>query len=252
MAYAMMRTTMRGRPRNSVPVPGIGNVSTGRMRLGKSNPKPRPPRTSPVGNIARSAGSVNKNVSGAVSRRLGNGGGTGGKTPPRTSGGGGGSNAKTVTKTTPRPAAPTAPGPVAPIVPSIEDYLAGDVDFQNQLRQFAKTLGDFNTNLDSRRTRLTADFGEGKRNMEKQKVDDLLAIKDDFASRGILGSGLYTNEVGDYNTNYAEALANFERQYNQSVGDLANESTQFNREQELQKEAARLDAVRRRAQKYGV
>lgn len=173
--------------------------------------------------------------------------GTGGKTPPRvTSGGSGGKVSAT------KPVAPAIPGPVKPIVPDINAYLAGDVDYQGQLRQFDKTLGDFNANLGNRRTRLTADYGQGKRDMEKQKIEDLLAIKDDFASRGILGSGLYTGRIGEYETSFADQLANFERTYNDSLGDLTTESTQFLREQELQKEASRQDAIRRRAQQYGL
>lgn len=148
--------------------------------------------------------------------------------------------------------APPVPGPVKPIIPDINAYLAGDVDYQNQLRQFDKTLADYTADSSLRKTRTEADYGEGKRNMEKQRIEDLAAIKDDFASRGILGSGLYTGRVGEYETGYGTQLADLERQFNQSIQDLSNQNLQFNREQELAKEAARQDAIRRRAQQYGL
>lgn len=159
---------------------------------------------------------------------------------------------KTPTKTATAKAPTLAPGPVKPIVPTLDQYLGGDTTYQDQLRQFDRTLGDFIANLGVRKDRLTADYGENKRDMEQQRIKDLEAIKNDFASRGLLSSGLLVDESGKYEKDYAQQLADFERQYTQSQSDLTLEDTQFRREQELAKEAARQDAARRRAEKYGL
>lgn len=159
---------------------------------------------------------------------------------------------KTPTKTATAKAPTVQPGPVKPIVPTLDQYLGGDTTYLDQLRQFDRTLGDFIANLGVRKTRLTADYGENKRDMEQQRIKDLEAIKNDFASRGLLSSGLLVDESGKYEKDYANQLADFERQFTQSQSDLTLEDTQFRREQELAKEAARQDAARRRAEKYGL
>lgn len=159
---------------------------------------------------------------------------------------------KTPSRTAVSKPAPKVAGPVKPIVPTLDQFLGGDTTYLDQLRQFDRTLGDFIANLGVRKTRLTADYGENKRDMEQQRIEDLEAIKNDFASRGILGSGLFVDENAQYEKTYAQQLADFERQYQQSQSDLTLEDTQFRREQDLAKEAARADAARRRAEKYGL
>jgi len=76
---------------------------------------------------------------------------------------------------------------------------------------------------------------------------DLTSIADDYAARGMIHSGLYAQKRGDYETEYGKQLAETNRQKTKQYGDLAAEKTQFTREQELQREQARLEAVRRRA-----
>lgn len=159
---------------------------------------------------------------------------------------------KTPTVTATRQAPQVAPGPVAPIVPSLDQYLGGDTTYLDQIRQFDRTLGDFIANLGTRKTRLTADYGENKRNMGQTHDKDIEQIKNDFASRGLIDSGLFVDENAKYEKDYAQQLADFERQYGQSQQDLTTEDTQFRREQDLSKEAARADAARRRAEKYGL
>lgn len=159
---------------------------------------------------------------------------------------------KTPTVTAVKPPASIAPGPVKPIIPSLDEFLGGDTTYQDQLRQFDRTLGDFVANLSTRKDRLTADYGENKRNMDQQRTKDLESILNDYASRGLMGSGLFVDENAQYEKTFAQQLADFERQFGQSQTDLTLEDTQFRREQELAKEAARQDAARRRAEKFGI
>ncbi len=172
---------------------------------------------------------------------------------PKTSPGGSkGPSAKNPSSTAVKGAPVSTAGPVAPITPTLENYLGSDVTYQDQLRNFDRTLADFLANMGTRNTRTTADFGEGKRNMEQQRVTDLDAIKNDFASRGLLNSGLFVDKNAQYEKDYAQQLADAERLYNQAISDLSTEETNFRREQDLQKESAKQDAARRRAEKYGV
>lgn len=76
---------------------------------------------------------------------------------------------------------------------------------------------------------------------------DLTSIADDYAARGMIHSGLYAQKRGDYETEYGKQLAETNRQKTKQYGDISAEKTQFTREQELQREQAKLEAIRRRA-----
>jgi len=90
-----------------------------------------------------------------------------------------------------------------------------------------------------------------QRELREQRLKDLQDILDDYASRGILRSGLYAQKRGDYETEFGKQLSETNRQRLKQYGDLAAEARQFAREQELQREQARLDAIRRRAAETG-
>lgn len=233
MAMGMSRSRFGGSASSVTPfIPGVGN-GTGKG-IGKSPPKPRPRQ--PTATITR------RQVPRTSTSRV---------TPTKISNSGSSSSSRPSSAPVSNvPAA--APGPIAPIVPDIGAYLAGDVDYQNQIRQFDKTLADFTADSSTRKVRTEADYGEGKRNMETQRGTDLQSLKDDFASRGLLSSGLYTGRIGEYETDYRTQIADLERQFNQAVQDISNQGTQFTREQDLSKESARQDAIRRRAQQYGL
>lgn len=90
-----------------------------------------------------------------------------------------------------------------------------------------------------------------QKELKDQRSKDTVDIADDYAARGIIHSGLYAQKRGDYEKEYGKQLGEVNRQRSKQYGDIASERRQFNREQELQKENARLDAIRRRAAKTG-
>jgi len=88
--------------------------------------------------------------------------------------------------------------------------------------------------------------------MGEQRVKDLQDIMNDFAARGLLKSGLYGQRQSDYEKQYQTNLGNLTRNETSQLQDLSTEQTQFQRQQELQKETARKEAAARRASKYGL
>lgn len=90
-----------------------------------------------------------------------------------------------------------------------------------------------------------------QKELASARKQDKIDITDDYAGRGTLHSGLYAQKQGDYETEYGKQVAETNRQKAKKYGDLASEKTDFLRQQELEKEQARLEAIRRRAAKTG-
>lgn len=90
-----------------------------------------------------------------------------------------------------------------------------------------------------------------QKELAAQRVKDLSDISSDYGARGIIHSGLFAQKRGDYESEYGKQLAEINRQRSKQYADLSAEKLAFQREQELQKENARLDAIRRRAAQTG-
>lgn len=82
---------------------------------------------------------------------------------------------------------------------------------------------------------------------DKDKVD----IADDYAARGMIRSGLYAQKQGDYEKEYGKQVAETNRQKARKYAEIDEEERDFIGQQELEKEQARLEAVRRRAARTG-
>jgi hypothetical protein len=200
----------------------------------KYNPAKRKYR----GPTTRSARSANSYGPRYYKQRLSGGGsgGYGGGSGFGSGGGGGGSF---------RVSKPKPP-------PSLSSWLRRDVDYQDQLRAFGRSLSDFGADIKRRTGKVEADFTSGSKSMGEQRVRDLQDIMNDFAARGLLKSGLYGQRQADYEKQYQTNLSELGRNRTSLLGDISQEQKQFSREQSLQKESARKEAARRRAEKYGL
>lgn len=93
--------------------------------------------------------------------------------------------------------------------------------------------------------------GVYQKELRDQRSKDTVDIADDYAARGMIHSGLYAQKRGDYEKEFGKQMAEQNRQKSKQYGDLASSRTSFNRQQELEREQAKQDAIRRRAQKAG-
>lgn len=90
-----------------------------------------------------------------------------------------------------------------------------------------------------------------QKELAEARVKDKADITDDYASRGVLHSGLYAQKQGDYEEEYGKQVAETNRQKASKYADLAQQKRDFLRDQQLQSEQAREDAVRRKAAAIG-
>lgn len=158
---------------------------------------------------------------------------------------------KPVTKKPPakKPPAKKPPAKKKPL--TLEQYLRGDVDYQQQLRHMNMAAQQFLSEITRQKGKVESEFGEGKKQLATQRGRDLTSIKDDFSGRGMLFSGLYGNKLGEYEQDYQTALGDLTRQRSNLLGDIAAEQNRYNTEKKITEEQARREAIRRRAAKAG-
>ncbi len=131
-------------------------------------------------------------------------------------------------------------------------WLAGDTTYQQQLANFNKSLSDYLAQY-NRQTGITRrDYGDMQRQLNQQGTQDRLDQQNDFAGRGILRSGVFAQALGNYNTQFNSKMKNLQTGESDKLGDLSMEKTNFQRQLKLQQDAARQDALRRRASQLGV
>lgn len=143
-------------------------------------------------------------------------------------------------------------GPIQPVVPDLNTFLNQDSGYQQQLRDFTNALAQFNADITRRKGILDSDYSTSKKAMEDQKVKDLLSLQDDYSARGLIHSGLYGKSVGDYNTEYGNRMTDLTNKQTQASDQLNQETNRFQSQNNLQQQAAREEAIRRRAAQYGV
>lgn len=131
-------------------------------------------------------------------------------------------------------------------------WLAGDTTYQQQLANYNKSKGDYQSQYKRQLGITNRDYAETTRAMNRQGVTDRSDQQNDFAGRGILKSGVFAKALGDYNTDFNAKMKNMATGQSDKVGDLSMQRTNFLRQLKLESDAARQDALRRRAAKLGI
>lgn len=145
-----------------------------------------------------------------------------------------------------------APAQAAPAAPDLNTFLNQDADYQNQLAQFANNLAQFMADATRRQGIIESDYGTSKKAMDDQKVIDLNNLEADYGARGVLRSGLYGKAVGDYNTEFGNRATDLLNKEKQGLGALDQERSRYQTQNTLQSQQAKEQAIRRRAEQYGV
>jgi hypothetical protein len=143
-----------------------------------------------------------------------------------------------------------APGPAGP--PGIEQFLAGDTTYNDQYSQLQKQLEQFRTSNASQQGMVNQDFQTALDKMTRQKGIDTSNMTSDYGARGLLNSGLFTKSLGDYDTNYQQQFNDLNTSKGRSLQQLLEDLSNYQTENQSSLLSAKQDAIRRRAQKYGI
>lgn len=168
--------------------------------------------------------------------------------------------ASTPNVSAPRPAVGnTRTGSVAPSVPapppmSIDEWLAkgNDTTYSGQRSAYEKALADYAAQYKSEQDKYSNEYNAS---LAKMQQDNTLGAKDlenDYASRGLLTSGVYANALNEYQNSYQTKLSDLSRARDAYLSDLNNDKTNFESEQALALARAKQDAANRRTAGLGL
>ena len=144
------------------------------------------------------------------------------------------------------------PPPPPPPPPSIKKYIRGDNVYQDQIDALRKELKDFRVDNRDQRGDVRQAFQTARGRLRDERSQSLEDIEADFASRGLLNSGLYADAVGDYNTEFQNRMGDLVTDRRNTIEDLLKSMGMYTTSNQNERSSARQEAIRRRAQEYGL
>lgn len=136
--------------------------------------------------------------------------------------------------------------------PELDKYLAGDDVFQGILASLNRNRQMNESSLAYNQGNLTTDNETIKRRLAEKETQDNRLLDDDYAARGLFGSGLFAKADTDlgqsYSNQYTDLAANFQRNLQQLLSDAEGQNALD--EETLRQ--AQQDAITRRAQEFGI
>lgn len=146
----------------------------------------------------------------------------------------------------------STPAPSAPAQNPLDQWLAGDSTYQSQLANYNKSRADYDAQWWGQKNNTTRDYDISTRALNQQGEVDRDNQMNDYAGRGVLNSGVYGTALADYNQNFNTKLQNLLQGKNDSLANQENAKTNFYRQLQFEMDAAKQDAIRRRAQQLGI
>lgn len=192
--------------------------------------------------VRKSSPSVRRSSGSSSSRSSG---GSSSSRRSSSSGGGGGSVRRTPA---PRVAAPKPPAQP----PNINSYLGTDSIYQQALSGGKRSLSDYLSELGRRRGEATTQYNQTRAGMERDRTQQLADLENEFASRGLIQSGLYGEEQGRFQQQFTDQLNALGQQQTGLLADLLSQEKNYRRENDLAMQQAKQEALARRAAKYKI
>lgn len=139
-----------------------------------------------------------------------------------------------------------------PKVPSLGQYLGTDEVYQQALRGGRRSLSDFLSEIGRRKGESQVQFGQTKSQLELDRTQQLERMRDEFAARGLIHSGLFGEEQGKFQEAFQKQLQQLEQQQAALLQDFLGQERNFRRDQQMAMEVARQEALSRRAARYNI
>lgn len=228
---------------------GGGGVYTGgRDSFGRAKTKKPMVARSAMPNVG--AAPRRKDPAGFPNWRASGGGGRASRSTPRRSYGGGGGGVGTNRTGGISNFAPTPPAP-PPAPPSLEAFSAKDSTYQSQLSALKKALADYMAQQGQGKNQYLTSYAGDAKTLGENRTQGLDDLGNDFASRGLLQSGLYADSLSDLNSDFDKRQAALEQAKAAFLAQQGSDLTNFQSEQQITKQKALQEAAARRAAQYG-
>ena len=177
----------------------------------------------------------------------GNSGGSGGSSRPRSSGSGysGGSGVGSNSAGNIAPVKPPKP-------PSLAAFLGSDSTYMQQKSALEKAKADYLAQQNESKTNYLTGYATDLDTLGKNRTSALGDLENDFASRGLLQSGLYADSLSSANNDWDKRTSALEQARAQFLRQLSGDYNNYSQEQLLTLQRAEQEAAARRAAQYGV
>lgn len=135
--------------------------------------------------------------------------------------------------------------------PTLDGYLGTDTTYQSQLSDLMRQFDQYNSQKGLTASQTQADYDAKQRSLSDQAQKDQLNIKNTAAAHGILYSGIYANDLGQYNRQNQQAVTNLLGGFQNSQDNAAMAYNQFVANELAAKQNAIQAAAQRRAIQLG-
>lgn len=142
--------------------------------------------------------------------------------------------------------------PTAPVQPNVDEWLANDVAYKTQSDQLAKAWADYQAQSKQTEGQYRTDYTFKQAELGKTRELAGQELESDYASRGMLGSGLYAKAYTDYTTDYDNRQKQLDTGLSDFLANLLSQTNNYKSEQDIVSEKAKQDAIARRAASMGV
>lgn len=150
------------------------------------------------------------------------------------------------------PAAPAPTVPAAPAPPSIEQWLANDTTYKSQHDALTKAISDYVLQSTASQNQYGVDYTTNTGKLAENRTNGGLGLQDDYASRGLMNSGLYAKAYGDLQTQYDSQQKDLDTAKANFITKATTDTGNFKTESGLKDTQAQADAINRRATKYNI
>lgn len=90
----------------------------------------------------------------------------------------------------------------------LDKYLGTDTTYQSQLSDLMRQYDQYNAQRNLQASQTQADYDAKQRALDTQATQDRLNMRNTDAARGILYSGIYANQLGQYNDANQQQMTN--------------------------------------------
>lgn len=140
----------------------------------------------------------------------------------------------------------------APKAPSLSQFLLGDSTYLAQKSALDKARADYLAQQGQSKTQYLTNYARDASSLKDNRTQALGDLENDFASRGLLQSGLYADNMANLNKEYDTKSSALDQARAAFLAQLASDFSNFSSEQNLTLTRAQQEAAARRGTQYGV
>jgi len=138
-----------------------------------------------------------------------------------------------------------APAPQSKPVMSEGDWLSGDSEYQDQLTQYGTALTDFLARLTKQKNDFTQDYEVAKQGLDRNEMNGLQNLGEDFTSRGLANSGLFANSRKEAQTNFQGQRDGMNTARDRALSDFTTQETDKRNSTKMAQDNARKSSLGR-------